>query len=117
MSIDRIGKGSGATPAAGIAPSSSSSEVSKSGADFKVPKGDAAAPADRSPLDRLRACEISLPQYLDIKVNEATSHLDERLSAEQLDFIRNSLREQLASDPMLVDLVNASTGSLPPRNE
>ena len=54
---------------------------------------------------------------LNIKVNEATAHLDHRLSAEQLDFIRTSLREQLASDPMLVDLVKASTGSLPPQNE
>jgi hypothetical protein len=116
MSIDRIGKGGGANPANGIEQPSSSSEVSRSGADFKVPKGDATQAA-QAPLDRLRAGEISLSQYLDIKVSEATAHLDQRLSVEQLDFIRNSLREQLTSDPLLVDLVKASTGSLPPQNE
>jgi hypothetical protein len=117
MSIDRIGKGSGATPAAGIGQPSSSSEVSKSGAEFKVSKSDAAADVVRAPLDRLRAGEISVSQYLDIKVSEATAHLDRRLSTEQLEFIRNSLREQLSSDPMLVELVKASTGSLPPQTE
>src|SRR5690242_12387635 len=116
MSIDRIGKGSGATPAPGIGQAGSSSEVSKSGADFKVPKSDTAESV-RAPLERLRAGEISISQYLDIKVSEATAHLDRRLSIEQLDFIRNSLREQVASDPVLVDLVKASTGSSPPRNE
>jgi hypothetical protein len=117
MSIDRIGKGSGATPAAGIGQPGSSAEVSKSGSEFRVSKGDEAASVARAPLDRFRAGEISVSQYLDIKVSEATSHLDRRLSTEQLEFIRNSLREQLASDPMLVELVKASTGSLPPQNE
>jgi hypothetical protein len=117
MSIDRIGKGSGATPAAGIGQPGSSSEVSKAGAEFKVPKSDAVSSVAQAPLDRLRAGEISVSQYLDIKVSEATSHLDRRLSTEQLGFIRNSLREQIASDPMLVELVKASTGSLPPQNE
>jgi hypothetical protein len=117
MSIDRIGKGSGATPAAGIGQPGSSSEVSKSGAEFKVPKSDASEPVAQTPLDRLRAGEISVSQYLDIKVSEATSHLGRRLGTEQLEFIRNSLRQQLASDPMLVELVKSTTGSLPPQNE
>ena len=117
MSIDRIGKGSGATPAAGVGQPSSSSDVAKSGAEFKVPKSDAALPLAPAPLDRLRAGEISVAQYLDIKVSEATSHLERRLGTEQLEFIRNSLREQLASDPLLGELVKASTGSLPPQNE
>jgi hypothetical protein len=90
--------------------------VSRSGAEFKVQKSEA-APAVRAPLDQLRAGEISLSQYLDIKVSEATAHLDQRLSVEQLDFIRNSLREQLTSDPLLAELVKASTGSLPPQSE
>ena len=117
MSIDRIGKGSGAIPAAGIEQPSSPSEVSKTGAEFKVQKSDAVQAAAPAPLDRLRSGEISVSQYLDIKVSEATSHLDRRLGTDQLEFIRNSLREQIASDPVLVDLVKASTGSAPPQNE
>jgi hypothetical protein len=116
MSIDRIGKGNGISPGTGIGQPSSSSEVSKSGAEFKVTKSEAVEGA-RPPLDRLRAGEISVSQYLDIKVGEATAHLDRRLTTEQIDFIRNSLREQLTSDPLLAELVKASTGSLPPQGE
>jgi hypothetical protein len=115
MSIDRIGKGGGVTPAAGIGQPSAATEANKSGAEFKVSKPDTAAPM--AALDRLRAGEINVAQYLNIRVSEATAHLDRRLSAPQLDFIRNSLREQLASDPVLVELVKASTGSLPPQSE
>jgi hypothetical protein len=116
MSIDRIGKGGGATPTDGVGKPAASSEVAKPGAEFKVQKSDPIEAA-RPALDRLRAGEISLPQYLDIKVSEATAHLDQRLSVEQLDFIRKSLREQLTSDPYLAELVRASTGSLPPQGE
>ena len=45
--------------------------------------------------------------YLDIKVDQATAHLDKRIGDEQLSFIRSSLREQLPNDPMLVELVQS----------
>jgi hypothetical protein len=114
MSIDRIGKGGGGPPVSGVGPSGapSATEVG-TGADFKVSKAAPVDAASVQPLDRLRSGEISVSQYLDIKVQEATSHLDKRLSADQLSFIQNSLREQLATDPMLAELVQSASGALP----
>ena len=120
MSIDRIGKGGAGVPAPGIgttSPSSSASEVGGAPAEFKVKKGDASGPVSKPPLEQLRAGEISISKYLDIKVDEATSHLDRRLSGEQLSFVRDNLRQQLASDPVLADLVKSTTGMLPPPTE
>ncbi|HEX9294890.1 MAG TPA: hypothetical protein VF881_03625 [Polyangiaceae bacterium] len=118
MSIDRIGKGGGTPGSAIIQPGSTSPEApSKAESEFKVDKAAPADPAATGPLERLRSGEISLSQYLDIKVHEATAHLDQRLTTEQLSFIRDSLREQLSSDPLLVDLVQSATGALPPRSE
>jgi hypothetical protein len=119
MSIDRIGKGGGG-PVAGINQPGSPSATdvgSKPAAEFKISKGEAVDATAKTPLDQVRSGEISVSQYLDIKVNEATLHLDQRVSSEQLSFIRDSLREQLSSDPVLVDLVKATTGALPPRSE
>jgi hypothetical protein len=119
MGIDGIGKGGVSPPATGIDRSSSPSagEVGSSSPEFKVGKSAASeAPAPAS-LDQVRSGALSITQYLDLKVNEATSHLAGRLTVEQMSFIRQSLREQLSSDPALVDLVKAATGHLPPRNE
>ena len=118
MGIDGIGKGGVPPPATGIDRSSpSAAEVGSPAAEFKVGKASASdAPAAAS-LDQVRSGAISIAQYLDLKVDEATSHLAQRVSAEQFSFIRQSLREQLSSDPALVDLVKAATGQLPPRNE
>ena len=116
MSIDRIGKGGGGLPASGIGQPGAPSATdvgTKQGADFKVSKTAPVEAATLEPLDRLRSGEISVSQYLDIKVQEATSHLDKRVSADQLSFIQNSLREQLATDPMLAELVQSAAGSLP----
>jgi hypothetical protein len=117
MSIDRIGKGGGAPGSGVIQPGSASSEVGKAGGEFKVEKAAAPDAPGLGPLERLRSGEISLSQYLDIKVEEATAHLDRRLTSEQLSFIRESLREQLSTDPVLVDLVRSATGAVPPRSE
>jgi hypothetical protein len=120
MSIDRIGKGGAGVPAPGIgttSPSSSASEVGGAPAEFKVKKGDASEPISKPPLEQLRAGEISISKYLDIKVDEATSHLDRRLSGEQLSFVRDNLRQQLSNDPVLADLVKSTTGMLPPPTE
>jgi hypothetical protein len=116
MSIDRIGKGGGGPPVSGIG-SPSTTEVGSKGGEFKVQKAASAEAVGTEPLDRLRAGEISVSQYIDIKVEQATAHLDKRVSPEQLSFIKDSLREQLAADPMLVELVQSATGALPPRGE
>ena len=119
MGIDRIGKGGAPPPATGIdrSTSPSTAEVGSPSSEFKVGKAEASEKPAIVSLDQVRSGAISVSQYLDLKVNEATSHLVHRLSAEQFSFVRQSLREQLSSDPALVDLVKAATGQLPPPNE
>jgi hypothetical protein len=118
MGIDGIGKAGPPQPTSGIDRSPSpSTEVGSASSEFKVGKATASEAPGVVSLDQVRSGAISVSQYLDIKVNEATSHLAHRLSAEQFSFIRESLREQLSSDPALVELVKAATGQLPPRTE
>ena len=119
MSIDRIGKGGGGLPPGGISPDgpSSTSQVGSTPAEFAATKATPAEAVAKPPLDQLRAGEISISKYLDVKVNEATAHLDQRLSAEQLSFIRDNLRQQLSTDPVLVDMVKSTTGVLPPQQD
>ncbi len=65
-----------------------------------------------TPLEKLRAGEIDLDRYLDLKVNDATAHLG-GLRAHEMEGLRSLLREQLTSDPSLVDLVQQATGQRP----
>jgi len=119
MGIDRIGKGAGPGVSGIGAEVPETREIGKgseTGEPFRVGKGTAVESAATS-LDRLRAGEISVDQYLDRKVEEGTAHLDGKLSTEQLEFVKNSLREQLSSDPVLVDLVRSATGAIPPARE
>lgn len=64
-------------------------------------------------LERVRSGELSLDQYLDGRAEEAVQHLVGKLPPEQLDFVRETLREQLGSDPVLVELVKRATGADP----
>ncbi len=131
MAIDRIGKGGGAgvpptttNDAGGVArpqeasrpfEAQRSERPEKAGAT--LPPG-AIAPTAAAPLDALRAGKVDLRGYLDMKVEEATSHLH-GLRPADLDQIKQTLREQMASDPALVDLVKQATGHAPepPRND
>ena len=49
--------------------------------------------------------------YLDARVEEAVQHLADRLGADQLEFVKSSLREQLRTDPVLTELVRRATGA------
>lgn len=113
MAIDRIGKGATPTPEVG------SGSVDRRGPaeSFTVDRGDASksidktAPADvSSPLARLRAGEIDVNGYVDLKVDEATKGLV-GLSPAELQDIKKVLRDQMATDPALVDLVRTAAGS------
>jgi hypothetical protein len=117
MGIDGIGKGTGGLPIGGINPADRSEVGAKPTGEFKVSAATSAEPAAPTALDRLRSGELSVEQYLDIQVHEATAHLDGRLQPDQLSFVRDSLREQLSTDPLLVDLVKSATGALPPSRE
>lgn len=109
MSIDRIGKNAvpNATPGVTAAePAASAAEP------FRVEGATSARDAGKvSPLDRLKAGEIDTQQYLDLRVEQATVHLEGSIPAERLEFIREALREQLETDPMLVELVGKAAGS------
>jgi hypothetical protein len=63
-------------------------------------------------LERFRSGQVDVQGYLDLKVDEATAHLSS-LPRVELDAIRTALRDRLATDPALVDLVRAATGKVP----
>jgi hypothetical protein len=69
-------------------------------------------------LERLRSGVITLAEYLELKVEQATAHLT-MLPPAELESVRSALRDRLAADPSLGDLVRAATGSTPqpPRDE
>ena len=71
-----------------------------------------ATAVEMSPLQQLKAGKIDFNQYVDLKLQEATSHL-QGLSPEKLDTIRSMLRDRMATDPELVDLVKQATGHAP----
>ena len=122
MGIDRIGKG-GAPPATPETQGTGSTERKGSvEKPFSVERPDATKAASHaggteaatitSPLARLRAGEIDVNGYVDLKVDEAIQGLD-GLSAAELDDIKKILRDQMATDPGLADLVRTATGQMP----
>ena len=98
----KVERGAGASATTGTAGASGASATA----------GASGAKASEA-LGGLQRGEISLDQYLDTRVNEATSHLAGKLSPDQLEFVKHSLREQMATDPVLVELVQRTTGSVP----
>ncbi len=64
-------------------------------------------------LERVQRGEVALDAYLDVRVNDAVGHLEGKLPAEQLEFVREELREQLRNDPVLIELVRRATGQAP----
>jgi hypothetical protein len=111
MGIDGIGKPPGAN--IGGVPSVSGAESARPAEPFSVQPGAPAAAGSRvsAALASVQRGELSVDQYLEGRVTDATSHLVGKLSPDQLDFVKQSLREQLATDPVLVELVQRSTGS------
>ena len=113
MGIDSIGKPpspGGLGPAGGVSPGGAA-PVDEG---FKVERAAGVEQAQGSDaLARLERGEINVDQYLDSKVENATAHFEGRLSGDQLEFVKSTLREQLRTDPVLTELVRRSTGSLP----
>jgi len=113
MGIDGIGKPGGLPPGAGGVGGPTGSGAVK-GDSFRVDKGAAAERVQGTdPLGQLQRGDITLDQYLDARVTDAVQHLQGKLPPEQLDFVKQSLREQLGSDPVLVELVRRTTGASP----
>ena len=113
MSIDRIGKGAGVGGPQGPQGPGQGGPVGGKRA-FEVDSTKAAGQAAAvGPAERVRSGELSLEGYLDVRVEEATRHLEGKLGAGDLGEIRSALKEQLRSDPALRDMVKAATGSVP----
>lgn len=110
MSIDRIGKGPNIAPS--MTGEVTGPKPTGAGETFQVSRTEKAEATNL--VERVRSGELTVEQYLDHRVNEATSHLAGKLAPDQLAFVQNSLREQLATDPVLVDLVRGATGAIPP---
>jgi hypothetical protein len=107
MGIDGIGK-PGAPPA-GIGGPGANKPV-ETGDAFKVDRSAAPeAKAGTDALGRLKNGDLTLDEYLEQRVGDAVSHLTQKLSAPQLEFVKDTLREQLKSDPVLVELVRRTT--------
>ena len=133
MAIDRIGKGAPPAPPK-LSPQTGPTGELERTFDVRTPPTSApgvsgaatgqlggvaaSAPAAGSatPLERFQAGEIDLDGYLDLKVNDATAHVA-GLRAHEMEGLRSLLREQLASDPALVELVQQATGQRPAPKE
>jgi hypothetical protein len=110
MSIDGVGKPG--TPPVGVG-SPGPTTGPERGETFAVPGGrgaESAAAVDA--LGRVGRGELGIDEYLNLRVAEATRHLDGKLPEEQLEFVRFTLREQLNTDPVLVELVRRTTGNV-----
>jgi hypothetical protein len=64
------------------------------------------------PLARLRAGEIEVDEYVEAKLDEATSHLA-ALAPAELQKVRAALRAELEQDPELRALLRAATSADP----
>ncbi|HYQ46148.1 MAG TPA: hypothetical protein VER11_29460 [Polyangiaceae bacterium] len=113
MGIDGIGKPPGAG-IGGIGGTTGKDGV-RAAESFKLDPSASTAPGGKvsAALASLQRGELSLDQYLDGRVDDATSHLVGKLSPDQLEFVKQSLRDQMATDPVLVELVQRTTGSVP----
>ncbi|MEO7096594.1 MAG: hypothetical protein ABI175_25270 [Polyangiales bacterium] len=110
----KIGGPSGPTPKAPDAAERARGTRPAEGTPFgealdRAAKTDAAsAPSAATPLARLRAGEIDTKQYVDLRVNEATSHLDGVLPPGDLEKIRADLQDLIEHDPDVAALVKSA---------
>src|ERR1700733_13816368 len=102
MPIDRIGKGGGAPPqvpgAGDVTPPTKTFEVDAPKEAQQTTKTEAVGAVGSSPLEQLRAGKIDVNQYVDLKLDEATSHL-KGLHAEQMQSVRELLKDKIVQDP------------------
>ena len=101
MSIDRIGGPSAPAPVGGP---DGAKAIEASGAE-------AAAQAQAaSPAEQVRAGTLSVGAYVELRVGEATKHLEGVLSPRDLGLVQETLRGELMSDPMLRGLTESAIG-------
>ena len=108
MSIDGIGRPP--KPPTDVGATSQLPQAGAPGESFHVERSEAAPAVDaKGPLAQLQHGEIGVEQYLDARVEEAVRPLVESLNPDALAFLKSSFRAELATDPVLVELVRRAT--------
>jgi len=64
-------------------------------------------------LIKLKSGEMTLDEYLDDRADHAVAHLKTLVNGEQLQVVRQVVRDQLTTDPVLVEMVRQTTGRVP----
>lgn len=111
MGIDGIGGKPPIGPSGGPLGSAATS-----GGDFSLERGGGASDTRASEvsaggaLERLQAGELSLDEYVDTRVANAVAHLSNLLTPEQLEALRQQLKEQLQDDHTAAMLLQRATG-------
>jgi hypothetical protein len=65
-------------------------------------------------LEKFRAGELTLEQYLDERVEKSLAHIKGKVTANVLAQVRETVRESLRTDPVLVESVRQTTGQVLP---
>lgn len=82
-----------------------------------MPSGSTTSPATgraaSEQLERLRRGEITLDEYLDFRADEGVRHLKGLISDEQLELVRETIRDHAEMDPVFVELIRRATGLEP----
>ena len=116
MGIDGIGKASTPPPldaTASLEPTQISTPVEGT-SPSTIAKTESSSSAT-SVFSRFQSGEITKEQYLDLKVDEAVSPYVNRMTQDQLEFMKTALREQLELDPTLIELTRRATEKLSTR--
>ena len=74
---------------------------------------DVVEPLKSETLCRLQRHEISLGQYLDHCAEEAVAHLKGLVDSERLQFIKETIRDQMTTDPVMIRYIEQTTGLSP----
>ena len=114
MGVDGIGPRRSVGPGAiaeSAEPSAAAAADAATAAARPQAAGEVSAVGATAELGQLQRGEIGVEQYLDAQVERAVAHLRPQLDPQQLDLIRATLREQLATDPLLTALVRRATRS------
>jgi hypothetical protein len=61
-------------------------------------------------LEKLRRGELTVDAYVEDRVQHAMAHLDQRMSAEQREQVRQVLREHVMTDPTFQKQLEELTG-------
>src|SRR5260221_6687804 len=113
MGVDGIGGGGRPIPDVGSGELAGARRIEAEPIRVGAEPDGVERPEGSAALEQLARGEIDLERYLDAQVKAAVSHIEGQLPDEQIDFIRETLRGQLSTDPVLLELVRRATGDAP----